>query len=349
MPRCTPIRTSGSRVSSTICLPRRRAAVNALPTSAWRSAGAVVPRFMNQVSGACTFAISRSSAHASSTLRAASTSRISGTAWSDQMLVIAPVLGALRERARTWRGSRSCSAARAASSSPCASRSPRRRRAGRSCARRRRSRCDRLRRRTRSDRRRRLRARRGRRRSRACRREKRPSVIERAVAAAPGALHRAGDREHLAHARPALRALVADDDDVAGLDLPGEDRRPSRGLRRRTRAPCLRSASGRGRRPSRPRPSARASRAGRRCRPARARGSTARARRRRRASGGARSSRFSAIVLPVTRQAVAVQQPRVEQLLHHDLHAADRGRGRSCGTCRAASCRRGAAPAHRCG
>ena len=55
------------------------AAVNAFPTSAWRSAGAVVPRFMNQVSGACTFTISRSSALASSTLRAASTSRISGT------------------------------------------------------------------------------------------------------------------------------------------------------------------------------------------------------------------------------------------------------------------------------
>src|SRR5499427_8235485 len=33
------------------------------------------------------------------------------------------------------------------------------------------------------------------------------------------ALERAGDVEHLAHARPALRSLVADDDDVVGLDL----------------------------------------------------------------------------------------------------------------------------------
>ena len=54
--------------------------------------------------------------------------------------------------------------------------------------------------------------------------EKRPSVIEGGVAAAAGALHGAGDGEHLAHARAALGALVADDDDVAGLDAAGEDR-----------------------------------------------------------------------------------------------------------------------------
>ena len=41
---------------------------------------------------------------------------------------------------------------------------------------------------------------------------------ERGVAAAAGALHGAGDGQHLAHARAALGALVADDDDVAGLD-----------------------------------------------------------------------------------------------------------------------------------
>ena len=35
---------------------------------------------------------------------------------------------------------------------------------------------------------------------------------------------RAGDLQHLLHARPADRALVADDDDVAGLDLLGADR-----------------------------------------------------------------------------------------------------------------------------
>ena len=37
------------------------------------------------------------------------------------------------------------------------------------------------------------------------------------VLAEPGALDRAGDGEHLAHAGPARGALVADDDDVAGL------------------------------------------------------------------------------------------------------------------------------------
>ena len=47
---------------------------------------------------------------------------------------------------------------------------------------------------------------------------------ERAVGAAARALHRAGDRQHLAHPRAALRAFVADDDDVARLDLAREDR-----------------------------------------------------------------------------------------------------------------------------
>src|SRR5439155_11144135 len=46
---------------------------------------------------------------------------------------------------------------------------------------------------------------------------------ERGVDAAAGALHRTGDGEHLAHAGAALRALVADDDDVAGVDAAGED------------------------------------------------------------------------------------------------------------------------------
>src|SRR5205814_1008759 len=129
IPKCTPTRTSGSRVSSTICLPRRRAAVKAFPTSACRNAAAVVPRFMNQVSGACTFTISRSRARASSTLRAASTSRISGTS-------------------------------------------------GKSL---------------------------------------RSDVGDRA-------LHRTGHREHLAHSGSTLGAFVADHDDVAGFDAPGEDR-----------------------------------------------------------------------------------------------------------------------------
>ena len=48
--------------------------------------------------------------------------------------------------------------------------------------------------------------------------ENRPSVSSSDVLAEAGALDRAGDGEHLAHARAALRALVADDDDVAGLE-----------------------------------------------------------------------------------------------------------------------------------
>ena len=79
-----------SSVSSRICLPRRRAAVNALPTSACRSAAAVVPRFRNHVSGACTVAISRSSARASSSSRAPPRPRGS-PARRTQKLVIAPV------------------------------------------------------------------------------------------------------------------------------------------------------------------------------------------------------------------------------------------------------------------
>ena len=51
-----------------------------------------------------------------------------------------------------------------------------------------------------------------------------PVGDERTVAAAAGALHGSGDGQHLAHARAALRALVADDDDGAGLDRAGEDR-----------------------------------------------------------------------------------------------------------------------------
>ena len=48
--------------------------------------------------------------------------------------------------------------------------------------------------------------------------EKRPSVSSATLLAEPLAHDRGGDRQHLAHARPAGRALVADDDDVAGLD-----------------------------------------------------------------------------------------------------------------------------------
>ena len=155
-------------VSSTICFPVRRAAVNEFPISAWRRAAAVVPRLRNHASGACTCAISRSSAHAASTCRAASTSKISGTECELRVRDRAG-LGALREL-----GVLGEEAARVARLGQlpvllALARARPRRPAGRSCARRRRSRCGRRRRRTRSGRRRRLRARRARRRSPACR------------------------------------------------------------------------------------------------------------------------------------------------------------------------------------
>ena len=48
--------------------------------------------------------------------------------------------------------------------------------------------------------------------------EKRPSVMSATVLAEALADERAGDLQHLAHARPAARALVADHDHVARLD-----------------------------------------------------------------------------------------------------------------------------------
>ena len=51
-----------------------------------------------------------------------------------------------------------------------------------------------------------------------------PVGEQRDVLAEALAVDRRGDREHLAHAGAADRALVADDDDVAGLDPPGGDR-----------------------------------------------------------------------------------------------------------------------------
>ena len=48
--------------------------------------------------------------------------------------------------------------------------------------------------------------------------EKRPSVISATSSPSPSPDDRGGDVQHLAHARPAGRALVADHDDVAGPD-----------------------------------------------------------------------------------------------------------------------------------
>ena len=58
---------------------------------------------------------------------------------------------------------------------------------------------------------------------------------------------RAGHAEHLAHARSAARTFVADDHDVAGLDLPVASPPPWRPLRVRIRAPGPGAPSCRGR------------------------------------------------------------------------------------------------------
>ena len=55
--------------------------------------------------------------------------------------------------------------------------------------------------------------------------EKRPSVTSATESERPSPTIAAGDVEHLAHAGAAVRALVADHDDVAGDDLAGLDRR----------------------------------------------------------------------------------------------------------------------------
>ena len=58
--------------------------------------------------------------------------------------------------------------------------------------------------------------------------EKRPSVTSATESPRPAPISALGDAEHLAHAGPAARPFVADDDDVAGLDrllLDGVERR----------------------------------------------------------------------------------------------------------------------------
>jgi hypothetical protein len=53
--------------------------------------------------------------------------------------------------------------------------------------------------------------------------ENRPSVISAHLGPSQTALEVGGRVQHLLHARAALGALVAHDDDVAGDDLPAED------------------------------------------------------------------------------------------------------------------------------
>ena len=54
--------------------------------------------------------------------------------------------------------------------------------------------------------------------------ENRPSVTSAHAAPSPRPLRKRGRIEHLLHARPAARSLVADHHDVAGLDPLAQDR-----------------------------------------------------------------------------------------------------------------------------
>ena len=120
------------------------------------------------------------------------------------------------------------------------------------------------------------------------------------VGASARTLHGPGDGQHLAHARTALRSLVADHHDVAGVDavaehglhgavLTVEDPGHALELLEVDAGHLEHGTLGR-----------QASRSARQCR--RCRGSAGRrgAPRRRRGPGGSSSSRFSATVLPVT-------------------------------------------------
>ena len=154
--------------------------------------------------------------------------------------------------------------------------------------------------------------------------ENRPSVMSAASAPRPGALHRAGDREHLAHARAALRALVADDDDVAGLDLAREDLLHRRALTVEDARACRRSTSSsmpatfttaplgasEPRRIAMPPCAWIGWSSGYTTRPS--------------GAGGSRSARFSAIVLPVTVRQSPWSRPASSSIFMHDGHAADR-------------------------
>ena len=153
--------------------------------------------------------------------------------------------------------------------------------------------------------------------------ENRPSVTSAAVAATARALHRAGDGEHLAHARAALRSLVADHDDVAGLDASRPGSRPSRRPRRRTRGRCPRTGRSRFRRPSRPHPSARASPRSTAMPPPAVERSVEPGTTSPSGAGGSSVGEVLGHGLAGDGEAVAVQQSRLEQVTQHDRHAAD--------------------------
>ncbi len=145
---------------------------------------------------------------------------------------------------------------------------------------------------------------------------------ERRVVASPGAGHRPRDREHLAHAGAALRPLVADHDDVAGRDLAGEDLlhrdvfavEDARGAFEAERVDTgdLHHRALRRERAAEDRDAALlVDRIGERVHD----GAVGR--------GRVEVGQVLGHGLARDREAVAVQQPRVEELPHHDLHAAD--------------------------
>jgi len=149
-----------------------------------------------------------------------------------------------------------------------------------------------------------------------------PVGDERRVGAPADPLHRAGDGEHLLHPGPALRALVADHHDVAGVDVTGEHR-----LHRKLLAvvDARRPVESQLVEPGHLHHAAlRRERAGEdreptlgvdRCRQRMHDVAVGRGRVECREVLGHR--------LAADRHTVAVQQPGVEQLAHHDLHAAD--------------------------
>src|SRR5437764_14478269 len=223
MPRCSPSVGPARSVSSRSSLPRRRAAVSRWPITAGAGAAAVRPGLAYPASGASIPAILRPSAHSSMSRRAYSTSTPSGTLARSLHVRDRAALGALRElgvlredAARVARVGQL--PVRLASSELAGVDQEIERVAGgvdhdavAVLDERDRSPVDGLGRDVPD--------------AVAVRAAREPAVgHERGVRAPTCAPHGARDREHLPHPRAALRALVTDHHDVAGVDPPAEHR-----------------------------------------------------------------------------------------------------------------------------
>ena len=179
--------------------------------------------------------------------------------------------------------------------------------------------------------------------------ENRPSVTSMTSLPSPAPLIARGDGEHLAHARAALGALVADDDDVAGLDRARASRRvhrvllavedPGRALEHRL-VDARRLHDRTLWAPATP--------AGSRCRPVGWIGSVSGCTTRRRASAG-ELGEVLGHRLAGHGQASPCSSPASSSSLHHHRHAADAVDVVHHVACRTASCRRGAASGRRPG